>query len=479
MDAAGNVLVVGSVERGQGSYMAVARFEAASVYSTDAFVNQNGSSNLAVRTLPPSGITRSSAASGGEILPELGVTVQQRGVVFSTAANPVLLARNLPGEGDEDTAEDAADIANAPRANPPAPDFGAVKLARAETDTDAALASTQLQGQTARLDYNQSASGSLLAGSRAVERGAAPSGSGYGAFSALLEHLQPATRYYVRAYAISQEGAVFYGPQYNFTTADACFIATAAYGSIGHPAVTILRQFRDTMLKTNTIGQALINTYYRLSPSLAQGISEHATLRWLARLTLLPLVGLAWLALKLGPAPACVVLMLALFLVYCAWRRAGRSTSGRPPSWRPFPKSQQGFTLIELMVVMVILGILAALITPRIMDRPEDARRTKAEVQIRAIEQALKLYRLDNGQYPSTEQGLQALVTPPALGKPARKWRQGGYLERGRVPKDPWGADYVYLSPGVHDEFDLISYGADNQAGGEGKDADVNSWELQ
>ena len=141
--------------------------------------------------------------------------------------------------------------------------------------------------------------------------------------------------------------------------------------------------------------------------------------------------------------------------------------------------ANHGFTLIEVMVVMVILGILAALIAPRIMDRPEEGRRTQAVVQMRAIEQALKLYRLDNGQYPSTEQGLQALVAPPATGRPAKKWRQGGYLERGRVPKDPWGADYVYLSPGLHDDFDLISYGADNQPGGEGRDADVNNWEMQ
>ena len=141
--------------------------------------------------------------------------------------------------------------------------------------------------------------------------------------------------------------------------------------------------------------------------------------------------------------------------------------------------NNHGFTLIEILVVIVILGILAALITPRIMDRPEEARRTKAEVQMRAIEQALKLYRLDNGQYPRTEQGLQALVASPTSGPPARKWRQGGYLERGKVPKDPWGADYIYLCPGLHGDFDLISYGADNQPGGEGKDADVNSWDLE
>ena len=139
----------------------------------------------------------------------------------------------------------------------------------------------------------------------------------------------------------------------------------------------------------------------------------------------------------------------------------------------------QGFTLIELMVVMVILGILAGLIVPRIMDRPEEARRTKAAVQIQSMEQALKLYRLDNGKYPTTEQGLRALVEQPTTGPPAKKWRTGGYLEKSALPKDPWDNDFVYISPGLHGDYDLISYGADGQAGGEGNDADINSWELK
>ncbi|HEB70446.1 MAG TPA: type II secretion system protein GspG [Desulfobulbus sp.] len=141
--------------------------------------------------------------------------------------------------------------------------------------------------------------------------------------------------------------------------------------------------------------------------------------------------------------------------------------------------SQQGFTLIELMVVMVILGILATMIVPRIMDRPEEARRTKAAIDIQSLEQALKLYKLDNGQYPTTEQGLQALVEPPSTGRLARKWRKGGYLDKGKVPKDPWGNDFIYISPGIHSDFDLMSYGPDGEAGGEGADADINNWELE
>ncbi|MCP4680994.1 MAG: type II secretion system major pseudopilin GspG [Desulfobacterales bacterium] len=139
----------------------------------------------------------------------------------------------------------------------------------------------------------------------------------------------------------------------------------------------------------------------------------------------------------------------------------------------------RGFTLIELMVVIVILGILAGLIVPRIMGRPEEARRMKARIQIESIETALKLYKLDNGAYPSTEQGLEALIQAPQVGQPAGAWRQGGYLEKGKVPRDPWGNDYHYLCPGIHGDFDLMSYGGDGEPGGEGVDEDINSWELE
>jgi len=140
-------------------------------------------------------------------------------------------------------------------------------------------------------------------------------------------------------------------------------------------------------------------------------------------------------------------------------------------------RHERGFTLIELMVVIVILGVLAGLIVPRIMGRPDEARRAKARIQLESLETALKLYRLDNGNYPTTEQGLQALVAPPAVGTLVKNWRQGGYLEKGKVPKDPWDNDFVYISPGAHGEYDLISRGADGELGGEGKNKDINSWE--
>lgn len=139
----------------------------------------------------------------------------------------------------------------------------------------------------------------------------------------------------------------------------------------------------------------------------------------------------------------------------------------------------QGFTLIEIMVVVVILGILAGLIVPRIMDKPEEAKMTKARIQIKALEQALKFYKLDNGSYPTTEQGLQALVEPPAVGSLAKRWKEGGYLEKGKIPQDPWYNEFIYISPGLHSDFDLMSYGSDGEPGGEGTGEDINNWEIE
>lgn len=131
------------------------------------------------------------------------------------------------------------------------------------------------------------------------------------------------------------------------------------------------------------------------------------------------------------------------------------------------------------MVVIVILGILAGLIIPRIMGRPEEAKQLKAKMQIESLETTLKLYKLDNGMYPDTEQGLQALIEQPETGALPKNWRKGGYLEKGRVPKDPWENDFVYLSPGAHGDYDIISYGADGVPDGEDKNRDINSWEIE
>ena len=138
-----------------------------------------------------------------------------------------------------------------------------------------------------------------------------------------------------------------------------------------------------------------------------------------------------------------------------------------------------GFSLIELMVVMVILGLLAAALVPRIMDRPDEARVTKAKTDIRALQTALRFYKLDNGRYPTTEQGLQALVEEPDIPPEPRNYRGGGYLEAENIPADPWGNDYIYRAPGENDrDYEIISLGADGEEGGEEYDSDIHSWEI-
>lgn len=139
-------------------------------------------------------------------------------------------------------------------------------------------------------------------------------------------------------------------------------------------------------------------------------------------------------------------------------------------------RTARGFTLIEIMVVVVILGILAALVAPNVIRRIDDARITKAKQDIRAYETALNLYRMDNFRYPTTDQGLDALVKQPADPN-IRNWKQGGYIQNMR--KDPWGNDYNYISPGSHGEYDLFTLGADGQAGGEGSDADIGNWNIE
>lgn len=135
-----------------------------------------------------------------------------------------------------------------------------------------------------------------------------------------------------------------------------------------------------------------------------------------------------------------------------------------------------GFTLIEILVVIVIIGILATLVVPKLMTRPDEARLVATKQEIQTILQALKIYRLDNGRYPTTEQGLQALVKKPTSGPAPRNWKEEGYLEK--LPRDPWGTAYQYLQPGAHGEIDVFSLGADGISGGEGIDADIGSWQI-
>ena len=142
---------------------------------------------------------------------------------------------------------------------------------------------------------------------------------------------------------------------------------------------------------------------------------------------------------------------------------------------RAAQRLQRGFTLIEIMVVVVIMGVLAAMVVPKLLNRAGDSKVSAAKVDIATLMQALKLYKLDNQRYPTTEQGLQALIEKPTGGPAANGWKSGGYVEK--MPKDPWGNPYQYLSPGIKGEVDVFSYGADGQPGGTGNDADIGSWE--
>ena len=168
-----------------------------------------------------------------------------------------------------------------------------------------------------------------------------------------------------------------------------------------------------------------------------------------------------------------------------AWRREQNASDLPPSPCTPHPSGRhlyddRGFTFIEIMVVVAILAILAALVVPRIMGRTDDAKRTAAKVQIRNIEGALQLYKLDNGIYPTTEQGLKALVEKPSVGVVPKKWKIGGYLPK--LPEDPWGNPYKYLSPVQRADqkldYEVTSLGTDGEVGGEGVNADITNWNL-
>ena len=154
--------------------------------------------------------------------------------------------------------------------------------------------------------------------------------------------------------------------------------------------------------------------------------------------------------------------------------KKNKTVKKRRPMKIPPLRSARGFTLIEIMVVVVILEILAALIVPKVMSRPDEARIMAARQDIAALNQALKLYKLDNLGYPSTDQGLQALTVQPATQPLARNWKPGGYAER--LPKDPWGRDYLLPNPGSHGEIDVFSLGADGEPGGDAANADIGNW---
>lgn len=142
-----------------------------------------------------------------------------------------------------------------------------------------------------------------------------------------------------------------------------------------------------------------------------------------------------------------------------------------------YPRHEAGFTLIELLVVLVILGLLFGIVGPKFFGQTDKYKAQSAKIQIEIFRDALQQFEVDNGFYPSTEQGLDALVQEPSVGQTPTRWREGGYLDKPKIPLDPWDNPYIYISPGNHDAFDIISYGPDGEQGGEGKYADITSWE--
>jgi len=157
----------------------------------------------------------------------------------------------------------------------------------------------------------------------------------------------------------------------------------------------------------------------------------------------------------------------------------GQGTRGKKVILPKLIHQKKGFTLIEVLVVVFILGILAALVAPKMLGRTDDAKIAETKLQMKNLETALKLYKLDNGFYPTTDQGLEALVKKPEAEPIPKKYKDDGYLEKNKIPKDAWGNPYLYLSPGSHGDFDMISYGSDGKPGGDGKDADIKNWELE
>jgi len=454
----GTILLAGSADNGKDKDFAVLRYSPEALAKSRQAGGIYTSQGKYISTTPPTNITRNSATSGGYVkqhTPNPATTVTQRGVCYGITPAPGV--------------KDFSDLQPDP-ATPSTTTSSSTNSTASTTDDTTGTTNTT----TNVADLNPFKVNTL-------REGCTSDGSGDGEFRSDLLELTPDTTYYIRAYAILSstnvdnttptDGTVIYGNELQFTTDDACFIATAAHGSINKSQVTILRQFRDSFLKSSTIGKKLIQSYYQLSPPVAELITENKGLQRGTRVLLAPVTLLSYFALH----PLLALQLLAmLFGTAILFQFGLANTAYSSPQCK-----NQGFTLIELLVVLVIIGILAGYVGPRIMGHPEDAKRTMATAQMSSLETALETYKLDNGTYPSTEQGLLALVEAPSVGKLPPKWRKGGYMKKGKVPKDPWGNDYIYLSPGTHNDFDIVSYGSDGESGGEDADADVNNWEIE
>jgi type II secretion system protein G len=285
--------------------------------------------------------------------------------------------------------------------------------------------------------------------------------------------LQKGTTYFYRLKAVNSVGESAYvepspaPPEDGDGGGGGCFIATAAFESPLSKEVATLRHFRDQVLLKSRPGRAFVKFYYRFSPPLARYIARHKSLRAATRLSLYPVV----YSIKHPRKALFLAVLLFSSLGFTLLKIVKYRAMNNP--------GRKGFTLLEILIVVAILSMLALIVAPKIIGRTDDAKVAEAQVQIRNFETGLKLFKLDNGFYPSTEQGLAALTEKPASGKIPSNYREGGYLEQKKIPADPWGNPYVYISPGLNGDYDLSSLGADGKEGGEGYDKDIKSWELK
>ncbi len=302
-DREGSIVTVGTADGGGTSSMVAARFTAEDL--VDRITEQPGQRSGHVTTTPPATITKDTITTGGEIAATFGREVVRRGVVFSVNPGPRLTAARSNADSS-------------------------LPLAKSRSAIDATASFFLPEAQAAQTSNAPAAHGAPASpGAQARETGETANGAGTGGFIAVVDNLLPGTVYYLRAYALTATGEVYYGNQLNVRTADACFIATASFGTLLHPAVTLLRDFRDTCLVSTTFGRRLVDLYYALSPSLAEVVAAHGVLRRTVQMLLLPCVGFSWLALQIGLTGALISLATVALLV---WRAAG----GQVPPRRNF-----------------------------------------------------------------------------------------------------------------------------------------------
>jgi len=306
-DQEGNIIVVGTADNNEASSIVAARFAAEIVIDIEKNIDQPGYASRHISTTVVTDVTRTTATIGGEVTPAFGKTVIKRGVVFSVSKNPVYAATLAGGsEVDAFWSSSAIGVKNRGGALTSSSLFSTAisrpfNVLAGWLVADAVAASTASSGAAANSTF--------------VEEGEIPGGSGYGSFSIGLSQLKPGTAYYVRAYALTSDGAVYYGNQLVFGTADSCFVATASFGTLLHPSVTVLRDFRDTFLLHNGLGRRLVALYYTFSPPLADGIAQNAFLRFTVRMLLLPFVGFSWLALQVGMISALLSFVVMALLL--------------------------------------------------------------------------------------------------------------------------------------------------------------------